>query len=67
MEKETQFTCQQQIECVRREIGMREWAYPNWVAIKKLKPGKADYEIACMKAVLDTLTNLDRQIEEATK
>ncbi len=64
---EQNFTFQQQIECVRREIGMRERVYPNWVANKKLKQEKADYEIACMKAVLGTLTSLNRQIEEATK
>lgn len=67
MPEEQNFTLPQQIESVRREIGMRERVYPNWVDAKKLKPEKADYEIACMRAVLRTLTTLNRQFEEATK
>lgn len=44
-----------QIACVEREIGFRERVYPRWVAASKMKQDKADYEIAAMRAVLETL------------
>lgn len=44
-----------QIDCVRREIAMRERVYPRWVAASKMKAGKADQEIEAMRAVLHTL------------
>jgi len=48
-------TLEQQIAAVIREIAMREHAYPKWVETGRMKKDKADYEIACMKAVLGTL------------
>jgi hypothetical protein len=55
----------EQITCVRREIGYRERVYPRWVAANKLKPDKAAYELAAMKAVLSTLLDVhDRQNQE---
>ena len=47
-----------QIKSVRREIGMRERVYPNWVSQRKMSPTKADDEIAAMRAVLATLESL---------
>lgn len=47
-----------QVACIRREIGMRERVYPRWVATEKMKPQKADDEIAAMRAVLATLQEL---------
>ena len=47
-----------QIICVRREIGMRERVYPRWVAAGKMKPHMAEREIAVMKAVLESLLRL---------
>lgn len=44
-----------QIACVAREIGFRERVYHRWVAAGKMRQEKADYEIAAMKAVLETL------------
>lgn len=44
-----------QIACVEREIGFRERVYSRWVAASKMKQDKADYEIAAMRAVLETL------------
>jgi hypothetical protein len=44
-----------QIACVQREIGFRERVYPRWVAAGKMKQEKANYEIAAMRAVLETL------------
>lgn len=45
----------EQIKCVRREINMRESAYPRWVEKGRMKQVKADQEIAAMKAVEQTL------------
>jgi hypothetical protein len=53
-----------QIEAVKREIGMRKRVYPNWVANRKLTQVKADYEIAAMAAVLETLETLKKQQEK---
>lgn len=64
---EQNHTFKQQIECVEREISMRQRVYPNWVGNRKMKQEKADYEIACMRSVLYTLQSLNRQWEEATK
>ena len=44
-----------QIDCVKREIAMRESAYPGWVTRKRMSQTRADREIATMRAVLDTL------------
>lgn len=46
---------QHQVECVRREISMRERAYPRWVADKRMTQKKADQELEMMRAVLETL------------
>jgi hypothetical protein len=40
------------IACARREIGMRERVYPNWIKAGRMKPDKADAEIAAMRAIL---------------
>ena len=45
----------EQIICVEREIGMRERAYPRWVATGKMKQHTAEREITVMRAVLETL------------
>lgn len=47
-----------QIACVKREIGMREKVYPRWIEQKKMTQAKADKEIETMKAVLVTLITL---------
>ena len=58
-----------QIACVKREIAMRESAYPKWVANGKMKQEKADAEIATMKAVLETVHDVERlrRIEAAAR
>jgi hypothetical protein len=48
-------TFEQQVECIRREIAMRERAYPRFVAAKQMTKVKADYELAAMRAVLKTV------------
>jgi hypothetical protein len=51
-------TLEQQIKCVGREIGMRRNVYPKFVGSGKMSQEKADYEIAAMTAVYETLKNL---------
>ena len=47
-----------QIAEVKREIAMRERVYPRFIAAGKLTQAKADFALAAMRAVLDTLTAL---------
>lgn len=49
---------QTQIECVRREIAIREHVYPKWIENGRMKQAVADHEIEAMKSVLDTLENV---------
>ena len=57
-------TLDEQIAAVKREIRMRESAYPRFVASRKMSQEKADHEIACMQAVLDTLTSVPRKLPD---
>lgn len=50
-----------QVQCVKRELGFRIRVYARRVSEGKMAQGKADYEIACMKAVLATLEEIERQ------
>ena len=52
------FTLQAQVDCVEREIRKRRQVYPRQVAAGRLTQAKADYEIACMEAVLATLVTV---------
>ena len=45
----------EQVNCVKREISMREIVYQRRVESGALTQQKADYEIGAMKAVLETL------------
>jgi hypothetical protein len=53
-----EYRLDQQISAVKREIAMRERAYPRWVASAKMKPEKSVYELGVMRAVLETLEGL---------
>ena len=53
-----EITLDQMIQCVDREIGMRERSYPRWVEQKKLLQATADQELARMRAVRDLLLDL---------
>lgn len=46
-----------QIDCVKREIRMREEVYSRRVSEKRMRQATADLELARMRAVLDTLEN----------
>lgn len=49
---------QMQIECVKREIRMRESVYARRVATGKMRQSTADWEVGCMRAVLNTLEHV---------
>jgi hypothetical protein len=49
-----------QVECLERELRMRERTYPRWVAAGKMSQSKADEELAAMQAALDTVCKLSR-------
>lgn len=46
---------EQQIQCVAREIKMRERCYPRWVKQGRMKGAEAQRELERMRAVLHTL------------
>ena len=49
------FSLDEQIDEVRREIDMRERVYKRWVELRRMSQATADRQIACMRAVLETL------------
>lgn len=49
---------EEQIECVDRELRLREAHYPRWVEQKKLTQKTANEELNRMKAVRQTLVGL---------
>jgi hypothetical protein len=51
----TEYPLAIQIAAVRREIALRERAYPRWVANARMKPERAAFELGAMRAVLATL------------
>ena len=52
------YSLDDQIQCVQREIAMRERVYPKWVSSGRMTERKADHELQCMRAVLATLIKL---------
>ena len=48
----------EQITCLRRELGYRERVYPRWVRAGKIKADDAEYQLAAMKAALESLRKL---------
>lgn len=59
METRAEVTLEDQILCVKREIGLRKGVYRRWVKDGRMTQEKADHEIAAMEAVLVTLERLD--------
>ncbi len=58
---------QRQIECIKREVRMRHYNYPKWVASHRMTQKIADEEILSMEAVLATLLALrdtDKPVQE---
>ncbi len=58
-----QIPLKDQIACVKREIAMRSRVYPKRIAMDFMSPVEASIEIARMTAVLCTLEQLDKPIE----
>lgn len=52
------FSIEEQIACIERELALRQLVYPKRVALAKMSQTKADHEIGCMRAVLDTLKRI---------
>jgi hypothetical protein len=50
-----------QIACVEREIKMRMAVYPIWIREHRLTQNKADYELGAMRAVLETLKDVQQR------
>ena len=53
-------TMAEEIACVKRELAMRERAYPKWVASGRMKPEEAERETRRMRAVLKRLLIAER-------
>ncbi len=49
------YSLDDQIRCVQREIAMRRRVFPKRVAQEAMKSEEADWQIECMEAVLATL------------
>ena len=58
---ELPFTLHDQIQCIRREIAMRERVYPRRIAEDRMRQYVADQELGCMRAVMKTLERLRTQ------
>jgi len=54
-----QYSLQEQINCVAREIALRKSAYPKWVANGRMKEAEAIRQTELMTAVLRTLQSLE--------
>ena len=52
------FTLREQIECVEREVRMREMVYPKLIGKGTMSEQAAAHELACMRQVLRTLRAL---------
>src|SRR6185436_15545739 len=47
-----------QLACVRRELSLRQRVYPRLIAQKSMTQAGADFQLAAMQAVLQTLEEL---------
>jgi len=47
-----------QVACVRRELSLRQRVYPRLIAQKSMTQAWADFQLAAMQAVLQTLEEL---------
>lgn len=53
-----EYTLDQQIASLKREVAMRKNVYAKWVSLGKMRQGEADHELGAMTAALHTLLNL---------
>ncbi len=52
------YSLEEQIACVKRELGYRERVYSRWVISGKMRQEKAVFELGCMRSVLARLEAL---------
>jgi hypothetical protein len=57
-------TITEQIKAVQREIGMRRSVYRGKVQMRSMTQQEADYQIAVMEAVLETLRGASGKPQE---
>ena len=48
----SEITTRDKLACARRELAMRQAAYPKWIG-KRMTQAQADHEIAVMAAIVD--------------
>lgn len=53
----TEFTTQEKLKAIEKELAMRRNVYAKWVASGKMKPFHAEREIAVMEAIRDDYAN----------
>jgi len=51
-------TLQDQLRAAQRELAMRRNVYPNQVASRRMSQDKANHEIACMEAIVESIDKL---------
>ena len=51
---------QEQIKCVKREIGLRQRVYPRQIEAGRMSNAKATDELKRMQAVLKTLEQVEK-------
>lgn len=56
------FTIDDKIREIRRELAMRKSLYPKWVAAGKMKLDHADRMIAIMQAIHDDYAEQTREV-----
>ena len=53
-----------QLAAARRELALRQRAYPRWVEIGRLTEAKAQLEIASMASIVATLEGLQPRTQQ---
>jgi hypothetical protein len=51
-------TIADQLKCARRELALRQRAYPRWIDNGRMSRDEADREIEAMSAIVATLQTL---------
>jgi hypothetical protein len=60
---QTEIPLEHQIAAARREVRLRRSVYPNLVARGRMLQETADRELACMQAIVTTLTQVLEQTQ----
>jgi len=55
------------LRCLRRELKMREKAYPRWVAEGRMQAAQAGYELDTMRQVVEDYAKLAEEKEPKLK